>query len=295
MSKLPSDYDVTVSIVLYKTDPTELAEAVRSCLRSLLRVEVVTVDNSPGDDAAALCRSLGAKYIHTGMNLGFGSGHNIGFSNTSQSRYHLILNPDVCFGPDVLEALIAFLDLNTSVGLVMPRVLYPDGSPQNLCKRLPTPMDMLLKWLFTGRLRCMVQRRLSTFEMGNLDMDSILSVPYLSGCFMLLRKEAFLNVGGFDERYFMYFEDLDLTRKLHRLYRTVYYPRKTITHRHERGSHKSMRLLISGVTSAVKYFNKWGWVLDRERRLINNSAGRLEALRLPALTNLKCSGLRRPL
>ena len=98
---------------------------------------------------------------------------------------------------------------------------------------------------------------------------------------MLLRRESFERVGGFDERFFMYFEDLDLTRRIHELYRTVYYPDVTIVHRHEKGSYKSLRLLYCGLESAVRYFNKWGWVSDRDRSRINASIGPLLTLNGP--------------
>jgi hypothetical protein len=173
----------------------------------------------------------------------------------------------------VLEQLHAVLELNKSVGLVMPRVLYPDGSSQNLCKRLPTPADILAKRLFAGKLRRLVHRRLSAFELGDMDTKNALSVPFLSGCFMLIRKKALHDVGVFDERFFLYFEDLDLTRRIHGQYDTVYYPGVTIIHRHDKGSYTSMKLLLCGIRSAIAYFNKWGWLFDRERDQINCAVG----------------------
>jgi GT2 family glycosyltransferase len=183
------------------------------------------------------------------------------------------MNPDVQFSQDILKELFTFLEINNSVGLVMPRVVYPDGSLQKLCKRLPTPFDILAKRLFPESLKRICHKRLSAFELSDMDMTKVLSVPYLSGCFMLLRRNALQEVGLFDERFFMYFEDLDLTRRIHERYQTVYYPYATIIHRHEKGSYKSARLLFCGIQSAVRYFNKWGWVWDRERDRINRAIG----------------------
>ena len=277
-TKLPDECDLTVSIVLYKTDPHELEQAVRCCKGASLRVEVIVVDNSPEDGAGSLCRTLGAKYIHTGKNIGFGAAHNIGIANCFSSKYHLVLNPDVQFEGDVLEKLLQFLELNKSVGLVMPRVVYPDGSLQKLCKRLPTPFDIFAKRVFSGLLKQMFHKRLSVFELCDMDMTKVLSVPYLSGCFMLMRRDALQYVGLFDERFFMYFEDLDLTRRIHERYQTIYYPGATIIHRHDKGSYKSTKLLFCGIHSAVQYFNKWGWLWDRQRDLVNSKIGPVDNL-----------------
>ena len=271
-------YDLTVSVVAYRTDPEELKQAIGCCQYCAARVEVIVVDNSPTRDLEPACLSLGTRYIHTGKNAGFGSGHNIALKNASFSPYHVILNPDVQFGGGVLEELLAFMEKNDSVGLVMPRVRYPDGSPQNLCKKLPTPFDIVARRLFPAALQRIFRSRLDAFELRNFDMNQVLSVPYLSGCFMLLRKKTLEEIGGFDERFFMYFEDLDLTRRVHQRYDTVYYPSVSIVHRHEKGSYRNIRLLYCGIESAIRYFNKWGWVIDRERRLINKSIGPLVTL-----------------
>jgi len=280
-------YDVTGSVVTYKTNPAELEQAIRSFLDTSLRARIVVVDNSPTEELGSLCRALGTEYLYTGKNLGYGAAHNIAFKKSSTSKYHLVLNPDVQFGHKVLEELVAFLELNESVGLLMPRVLYPDGSPQNLCKRLPTPVDILAKRLLPESLKRIYHKRLSAFELCDMDMKKVLSVPYLSGCFMLLRRSTLQEVGLFDERFFMYFEDLDLTRRIHERYQTVYYPYATITHRHEKGSYKSARLLYYGILSAILYFNKWGWVRDQQCDLVNSSIGPVDNLAgLPDCGNL---------
>lgn len=274
-------YDLTAAIVAYKSDLAEIRTAIHSCLASSLRVQVIVVDNAASDELGTLCHLCKVKYIRTGQNIGFGAAHNVALTNASPTKYHLVLNPDVQFDQRVLEELYAFLELNHSVGLVMPRVIYPDGSRQNLCKRLPSPIDIFAKRLLSRRLQSLCRGRLEAFELLDMDMDKVLSVPYLSGCFMFLRTRALRDVGGFDERFFMYFEDLDLTRRIHQGYGTVYYPDATIVHRHDKGSYKSARLLFCGIQSAVRYFSKWGWFFDRERDAINAAIGPLEDVCLP--------------
>ena len=275
------EHDVVGSIVAYKSNPAELEQAIRSFVNTALRVKMLVVDNSPTETLGRLCRQLGTDYLYTGKNCGFGAGHNIAIRKTSTAKYHLVLNPDVHFEARALEELVAFLELNDSVGLVMPRVFYPDGSPQQLCKRLPVPFDMLSRRTFPGILKRFCHSRMGLFELSNINPNLVLSVPYLSGCFMLLRKKSLLECGLFDERFFMYFEDVDLTRRIHERYKTVYYPHVRITHRHDRGSYKSFRMFCYGIRSAIQYFNKWGWVWDEERDLANSVIGPLANLSLP--------------
>jgi GT2 family glycosyltransferase len=286
MDKQLYQYDVIGSIVAYNSNPVELEKAIRSFLNTSLRVKMLVVDNSPTEALGAMCRGLGAQYLYTAKNHGFGAGHNIAIRQTSTTKYHLVLNADVQFEGNVLAELVEFLELNESVGLVMPRVFYPDGSPQKLCKRLPVPFDMLARRAFPRALKRLCHGRMDLFELSNINLDMVLSVPYLSGCFMLLRKQSLLECGLFDERFFMYFEDVDLTRRIHERYETVYYPHARITHRHDRGSYKSLRLLVYGIWSAVLYFNKWGWLWDEQRDLANRVIGPLANLSLPTRLRL---------
>jgi len=281
MDERSCQHDVIGSIVVYRSDPTELEQAIRSFVNTTLRVKMLVVDNSPTEILGAMCRRLGTEYLYTGRNCGFGAGHNIALRQASTAKYHLVLNPDVHFEPGALEELVAFLELNESVGLVMPRVFYPDGSAQKICKRLPAPFDMLARRSFPAILKRLCHSRMGRFELSNINTNVVLSVPYLSGCFMLLRKKSLADCGFFDERFFMYFEDIDLTRRIHERYQTVYYPHVKITHRHDRGSYKSLRLLAYGIWSAVLYFNKWGWLWDEQRDLANSVIGPLLNVSLP--------------
>jgi GT2 family glycosyltransferase len=97
-----------------------------------------------------------------------------------------------------------------------------------------------------------------------------MNVPYLSGCFMLMRTKAVQKARLFDERFFMYPEDIDLTRRIHRDYLTIYYPYTTIIHNHEKASYRSGKMLWIHIVNMCRYFNKWGWFYDPERKLINN-------------------------
>lgn len=207
------------------------------------------------------------EYIFNNSNVGFGAGHNIAIRKIlDTTKYHLVLNPDVRFENSVLEKLSKYLDSHQDVGLVIPKVEYPDGQLQYVCKLLPTPVDMIFRRFLPNRV---IEKRLQRFELRDTGYNKEMVVPYLSGCFMFLRTTALKKVGLFDERFFMYPEDIDLTRRIYKEFRTVFYPNVKITHTHAKESYKSFKLFYIHVVNMVKYFNKWGWIFDSERRTIN--------------------------
>lgn len=265
--------NITGSIVLYKNEESVLIESLKSFLNSKTDVTLYLIDNSPTNYLKSIYHDDRIVYIHNPENPGFGAAHNIAIKKAIKegSDYHLVLNPDVYFNDDVVTELFSFMDKNPLIGNIMPKVLYPDGKLQYLCKLLPTPYD----WI--GRrfnpFKNMVEKRNETFELRFTKYKETMEVPYLSGCFMFLRISALKEVGLFDEKIFMYGEETDLCRRLIRSgYKTVFYPHTTIYHHFEKGSHKSLRLTYVGIQSAIYYFNKWGWFFDKERNKINSDA-----------------------
>lgn len=260
----------TSSIVCYKNNIVILEKSIKSILGSNRLEKLYLIDNSPTDVLGKYFEHPLIEYIFNPSNPGFGAAHNIAIEKafTDESNYHLVLNPDVYFDKKVIDSLILYMDKNHDVANIMPKVLYPNGELQYLCKLLPTPYD----WI--GRrfnpFKKMVERRNETFELRFTNYDKIMDVPYLSGCFMFLRTSALKEVGLFDEKIFMYGEETDLCRRLIKGgYKTIYYPFSTIYHHFEKGSHKSWRLTRIGMQSAIYYFNKWGWFFDKERKKIN--------------------------
>jgi GT2 family glycosyltransferase len=117
----------------------------------------------------------------------------------------------------------------------------------------------------------MTEKRNKRYELRDLDLSRPVNAPYLSGCFMMLRTQAVVEAGLFDERFFMYPEDIDLTRRIHRNYLTLYHPQWTITHAHARSSYKNKHMLRIHIQNMCRYFNKWGWFSDPERQTFNRS------------------------
>src|SRR5688572_24841729 len=122
---------ISASIVSYKNKPDVLAKTIESYLLATDNSKLYVIDNSPTDAARDICSHPRIKYIFNPANVGYGRAHNIAIQESIQtSKYHLVLNPDVAFEQHVLRELIAFMEKNNDVGLVMPRVLYPDGRLQ---------------------------------------------------------------------------------------------------------------------------------------------------------------------
>ena len=280
---------INVSIVLYKNPPEVIESAVSSCLNSELIYRLYLLDNSPTDELSYLAKlDERVVYVFNNANMGFGKAHNIALRKSLEEDipYHLVLNPDVYFEKGVLEELYHFMEKNKDVGLVMPKVLYPDGSLQYVCKLLPTPLDLIgRRFLNLGPFKKLVEKRNYIYELRFTGYDKLMEVPNLCGCFMFLRTKVLRETGLFDERFFLYLEDIDLSRRIHRIARTVYYPYVHIYHIYTRGSYKSFRLLIYHMVNAIRYFNKWGWFFDRERDRINRKV--LETLEVQKKLGLR--------
>lgn len=257
---------LNASIVLYKHTVAEIELLVNSLRQSKQVKEVYLVDNSP--KMIVDFKKLPVTYIFNNKNLGYGAAHNIAIGKTIEQNisYHLVVNPDIQFESRILDELIEFMERNGDVGHLMPKVFYPDGSLQYLCKLLPTPFDLFLRRFLP---LAWTKKSNEHFELRVSGYDKIMDIPYLSGCFMLLRTQALIEIGLFDERFFMYPEDIDLTRRIHQKYRTIFYPGVSVVHLHEQASYQKTKLLWIHVWNLVKYFNKWGWFCDRERKYVN--------------------------
>jgi len=264
-------YDVVASIVTYKNEETVLSKAINSFLKVNLNVYLYVVDNSPTDSLRSVCSKQRVEYIFNNKNLGFGSGHNIAIRKMiGNTKYSLILNPDVYFNNGVIEELSVFMESDKSVGLSMPKVLYPDGEIQRLCRLLPNPYDMISRRISPMILAPLFDAQRAKYELRWADYNKQMDVPYLSGCFMFVRTDIFEKIGLFDERFFIYFEDVDLSRRIHKNYRTVYYPQAVVYHGYQRDSCKNIDLFRHHILSGIKYFNKWGWFFDKERKFLND-------------------------
>lgn len=268
---------LNVSIVLYHPNwEQNVQPLVKELQRAKCIHRISLIDNSEAS-SEKLFESLNfqdspaVSYHFTGENLGYGQAHNIALRESVREKtdYHLVLNDDILLHSEDLNTIHAFMQQHPDVGCLMPRVFFPDGNEQFLAKLLPTPFDLFARRFLPEALTRKHNKR---FELQHLDHSRSLNVPYLSGCFMFLRTRAAAEAGLFDERFFLYPEDIDLTRRIHRHNKTLYWPKVQIVHNHRRASYHSLRMTLVHMRNLCRYFNKWGWLFDRERRLYNHQA-----------------------
>lgn len=268
---------LNISIVLYRP---KWEQEVLPLVAELLRVKnlnrLYLLDNSEKewlrahvDMQKAPTSSKKLCYMAMDTNMGYGRAHNVALRESAyhKTEFHLVMNSDIRVKAEDIDAMHDFMLMNPQVGQLMPKVLNPDGTQQYLAKRLPSPLDVFGRRFLPKRW---IEKRNARFELRDLDLTRPVNAPYLSGCFMMLRTKAAVEAGLFDERYFMYPEDIDLTRTIHRNYLTLYYPEWSIVHAHARDSYKDKHMLRIHIQNLCLYFNKWGWLFDKERQMFNN-------------------------
>jgi len=247
---------VSGCIVTYNSMDT-IETTVRSLLEHTREIpfRLYIVDNRSKDGTADFIRRHFPEVtvLENAKNAGYGGGHNTVLP-LLESDYHVILNPDVEIREDVIGKIAAYLERNADIGMVSPRICGRDGRDQILGKRDPT-LRYLLASRFRGRERA--RKRLREYAMLDAPRDAVFDIENATGCFMLLRTEIFKRIGGFDDRFFLYFEDSDLTRRARALGRVVYYPDAVVYHSWSRGSKHSLWLMWVHLRSALLYFRKW--------------------------------------
>ncbi|MDE6028130.1 MAG: glycosyltransferase family 2 protein [Muribaculaceae bacterium] len=273
---------ITASIVTYCNKATDLERVLRSALDSPIDI-IYLIDHSPGDEVKRFVTSpADASEEATGAlmnnpkvryeqhpNRGFGAGHNVAIRKSMEqgARYHAILNPDIYWTDPVIETLAEYMDKHPGVGMMTPKVLFPDGRLQYNCKKLPTPLDLIGRRFLPKKW---MKKRNDRFELHSTGYDHIMNVPYIHGCFMLFRNDTLRKTGLFDERFFMYPEDIDITRRLHEISETLFYPHVSLYHAHGAASRKFGKMLWIHMTNMIRYFNKWGWWRDEGRKRFNS-------------------------
>ncbi len=258
---------LNVSIVLYHAPVAELNYVLSVLLQVKDLHRLYLIDNSEGPLQLPMTDER-VRYIFSGTNLGFGTGHNVAIRESIRENvpFHLVMNSDITFTAANVTEMLDYMESHEDVACMMPKVQFPTGKPQRLCKLLPTPMDLIGRRFLPEQL---IRKRNARYELADISDNHIMNVPALSGCFLLCRTAALDEAGLFDERFFLYCEDLDLTRRMHRLGKTLFYPNVTIRHDFRRGSYTNPHLMWTHMRSACLYFNKYGWFHDNEREQVN--------------------------
>lgn len=264
---------ITISLTLYHDEIAHLKELIFSIENCTSPLEVYFFDNTPNESWKERIPVRDNFHYRTlKKNLSFGGGHNMIIKERiDYGDYHLVINPDIYFDKGIIEQLISLMDQRQEVGIMQPRILYPNGENQYHHKLLPKPMDLLSR-RFPSFLQKVFEKSRDKYEMRFWSPDNIFEAPTLSGCFMFMRKKALREVGAFDPRFFLYCEDVDLCRRIGEKWQVLYYGKLHIYHHFRKSSYKELRFFYHHVMSAIKYFNKYGWWLDKERSRVNKVA-----------------------
>ncbi|MBM9501997.1 glycosyltransferase family 2 protein [Leptospira sp. 201903071] len=278
---------LTVSIVIYKPNLNVLKESLDSLIQSILyqslegseRLEFYLdlIDNSPlrVDGAAKILEELQSKkelkktklhfrYLHFPENLGYGAANNRSILE-SKTKFHLVLNPDIKMIPETIELCVRYLKENPSCDAVVPAVLNwesfgkePDfGDLQFLVKSYPTVFVLFLRSFAPRFLRRIFYKSLDSYDLREKDWRlTQRSVPLVSGCFIFAKTDSLQKIHGFDETFFLYFEDFDLSMRLNR---KDYFPEVRIYHKGGNSSKKGFLHIRLFATSAFRFFRKFGW------------------------------------
>nr|WP_242704027.1 glycosyltransferase [Enterococcus sp. 669A] len=255
---------VTISIVTHNSDKIFLSlDTLIDKLGDNPAVKIIIFDNH--SEAGYQQKLLGYQrfpFIQVTLheeNKGFGFGHNYNLLS-KPSDFAIIFNPDIILEQDVLNGLVSLLKQHSEAALLAPKILNEDGTTQHLVRQKLDVFDYMLRFVPFHFVKKMFDKRLARFECRELPDDRDSYVRMISGSFMVVDVEKFAAVEGFDERYFMYFEDNDLCRKMEAAgYKVLYTPRFQVVHLYERGAVKSRKLFFVFLQSMRKYFNKWGW------------------------------------
>lgn len=257
-----------VSIIIVHTFEKNLVrQTLKGIRRSApeLQFEIIIVDNNPPAGVKEVIDDLfpEAVYIPLSKNKGFGGGMNEGIRR-AKGEYVLIFNPDIIIQPGSLETLKTYMDEHPEVGVCGPKLLNPDGSLQYSCFRQPTSFIPAYRRTPLGLLP-VGKRAVDAHLMKDFDHEDTIEVDSLIGAALFTRHDALKDVGLFDERFFMYYEDNDLCRRFwEKGYKVVYHPRAEMVHYHRRASadgnlfnQLTSRFTWIHISSAMKYFWKY--------------------------------------
>lgn len=258
-----ADYSVSISVVTYNS-AAHIGNLIDSIVRNVQSVpyHIYIVDNGSTDGTRDIVQGYAfpeLTLIESDRNRGFGGGHNLIIKQIT-SKYHLCVNPDVVIDSDIITGMAHYLDAHGDIGMLSPKVLNTDGTLQLLPKKNPR-----LIYLIARRINLPFLRKYRReYEMADQEDNGERDIEFCSGCFMFLRTSLFKELGGFDERFFMYFEDADLTRRTCTIARAQYNPAFQIYHCWERAGGKKLKYFLIQIISMFRYMAKWKGQNKRE-------------------------------
>lgn len=245
---------VSCGIVTYNN-----ADIIEKCISSLqdytrdCDLKIYVYDNHSSDQTAELVhdRFKDVRVFRGRSNKGFGCGHNRIASRVTDADYHVVVNPDIVVDTDVISQMALYMDVHPEIGILIPKVKNIDGTEQFLPKYQPNFKYVILSkfkpWAYYRRI----------YTRQDDQVTEPVTCENISGSFFLIRKSLFDELGGFDERYFMYFEDADLARRAAAKAKLVYHPGVYVYHAWKRDNTGSLRGVRIFLTSMLKYMIRW--------------------------------------
>lgn len=259
---------LSIIIINFKNPPL-----LRLCLKTLIKTigvdfskEILVVDIAgTAETRNVVSEFAGVKPISFKENIGYTKGVNEGIKNASGDAF-LILNPDVIVLKNSVEKMHAYLKKNRSVGMISPKLLNFDGTPQRSFFRFPSPVTLLYRRTFLGRLS-FGKNHLDHFTMRDADNSTPHPVDWLMGSALMVKREAVDKVGLMDESMFLYMSDIDWPLRFwENGYKVVYFPEAGMYHYHRRDSKGRFGLLDFifkkesrwHLIDAIQFFKKHG-------------------------------------
>ena len=247
--------------------PKDTVRCVHALLKQTIanQIEILVVDNHSEDDSIGTIRNrLGqfpnVRIIETPANLGYGQGNGFGIQYAA-GTYIFVTNPDNELEASGLERMVRLMESDSTIGIVAPRLVHEDGSVRPSARAFPSLLDVIAK---RTRLSAMLTKRMDRYLRRDADMQHPTETDWTVGACLLMRRATFEKLGGFDKRFFLFFEDTDLCRRMWEMgLRVLYDPTVTARDRKRRlseGNTISLFLRKTGrihISSAIKYFWKW--------------------------------------
>lgn len=253
---------LTISIVTFNPDFDELKKTLDSLQTAAHQFapcsfSITIVDNSSSEEVASFLLlsypDLPVKLIQGQGNIGFGRAHNLAMQQMGE--FHLILNPDIQIDPDVLINALAFMRAHENCGLVSPHAVWPNGQRQYLCKRYPAIFDLIIRGFAPKIISSLFSRRLKRYELQAETDDVVFwNPPIVSGCFMFFRSSGLKETGGFSDKFFLYFEDFDLSLRAVKKMDTAYVPTVRVVHAGGHASKKGFWHIKVFIRSALTFY-----------------------------------------
>lgn len=251
--------DVSACVVTYNNE-----NLIRNVLNSIIssktkyNVQLFVVDNSSSDKTVKIIEEEFPEVIliKNKKNLGYGAAHNEAI-NESKAKYHLIINPDITFGENFIQEAIDYMETHPEVVMFNPDIRDIDGRrkyPVKATPRLHYILPRILKW--NNKI---FDKWRDEYTYRSKFIDIPFDIEVCSGSFMICKKKALDIVGGFDERYFLYYEDIDLSIMMRKLGKIQCNPNISVVHIGSRAAYHSKIARKYMIESMIKFYSKWGW------------------------------------